>query len=58
MRLAAVDVIAGQVTDWNLTSPGMLPIMERVLHQNLAARVVRALGLCRGGRAARAAALG
>ena len=58
VRLAAVDVIAGQVTDWNLTSPGMLPIMERVLHQNLAARVVRALGLCRGGRAARAAALG
>jgi glutathione synthase len=57
VRLAAVDVIAGQVTDWNLTSPGMLPIMERVLHQNLSARVVRALGLC-GGRAARAVAHG
>jgi glutathione synthase len=52
VRLAAVDVIAGQVTDWNLTSPGMLPTMERVLDRNLAATVVRALG-CGGGAAAR-----
>ncbi len=52
VRLAAVDVIAGQVTDWNLTSPGMLPTMERVLGRNLAAPVVRALGCGRGaGRA-------
>jgi glutathione synthase len=54
VRLAAVDVIAGQVTDWNVTSPGMLPIMERVLDRNLAAPVVRALGLGSGGRSARA----
>ena len=45
VRLAAVDVIAGYVTDWNLTSPGMLPTMERVLNRNLAASVVRALRL-------------
>jgi glutathione synthase len=43
VRLAAVDVIAGHVTDWNLTSPGMLPTMERVLDRNLAAPVIRAL---------------
>ena len=53
VRLAAVDLIAGQVTDWNLTSPGMLPIMERVMDRNLAARVVRALsGRCLPARAA------
>ena len=44
VRVAAVDVIAGQVTDWNLTSPGMLPTMERLLGRNLAAPVIRALG--------------
>jgi glutathione synthase len=54
VRLAAVDVIAGQVTDWNLTSPGMLPTMERVLGRNLAGAVVRALGC--GSAAGRAAA--
>jgi glutathione synthase len=43
VRLAAVDLIAGHVTDWNLTSPGMLPIMERVLDRNLAATVLRSL---------------
>ena len=48
VRLAAVDAIAGQVTDWNLTSPGMLPTMERVLGRNLAAVVVGALGCGRG----------
>lgn len=54
VRLAAVDVIAGQITDWNLTSPGMLPTMERVLGRNLAAPVVRALGCGSGeSRAAR-----
>ena len=55
VRLAAVDVIAGQVTDWNLTSPGMLPTMERVLGRNLAAPVVKALGC---GSATRRAARG
>ena len=54
VRLAAVDLIAGQVTDWNLTSPGMLPIMERVLDRNLAAKVVGALA----GRAQRTRAAG
>lgn len=54
VRLAAVDLIAGQVTDWNLTSPGMLPTMERVLGRNLAGPVVRALGC--GGAAGRTAA--
>ncbi len=55
VRLAAVDVIAGHVTDWNLTSPGMLPTMERVLGRNLAAPVVHALGCGGGARHARAA---
>jgi glutathione synthase len=54
VRLAAVDLIAGQVTDWNLTSPGMLPTMERVLGRNLAAPVIRALA----GRAQPARAAG
>jgi len=57
VRLAAVDVIAGQVTDWNLTSPGMLPIMERVLGRNLAAPVVRALGCGSGAGRSHAARL-
>lgn len=55
IRLAAVDLIAGQITDWNLTSPGMLPTMERVLGLNLAAPVIRALGC---GSPARTAARG
>lgn len=55
VRLAAVDLIAGQVTDWNLTSPGMLPTMERVLGRNLAAPVVCALGCGSATRPARAA---
>jgi glutathione synthase len=43
VRLAAVDVIGGYVTDWNLTSPGMIPMMERVLGRNLARPIVEAL---------------
>lgn len=43
IRLAAVDVIGGHVTDWNLTSPGMIPTMERILERNLARPVVEAL---------------
>lgn len=43
VRLAAVDVIAGHVTDWNVTSPGMIPMMERVLSRNLARPIVEAL---------------
>jgi glutathione synthase len=43
VRLAAVDVIGGHVTDWNLTSPGMIPTMERILDRNLAGPIVDAL---------------
>ncbi len=43
VRLAAVDVIGGQVTDWNFTSPGMIPMMERVLDRNLARPIVQSL---------------
>jgi glutathione synthase len=43
IRLAAVDLIGGCVTDWNFTSPGMIPTMEQVLDQNLARPIVQAL---------------
>ena len=43
VRLAAVDVVGGHVTDWNLTSPGMIPTMERVLDRNLARPIVETL---------------
>jgi glutathione synthase len=43
VRLAAVDVIAGHVTDWNLTSPGLVPVMEEALDRNLARPIVQAL---------------
>jgi glutathione synthase len=43
VRLAAVDLIGGHVTDWNLTSPGMIPTMERILGRNLAVSVIGAL---------------
>ncbi len=43
VRLAAVDLIAGKVTDFNLTSPGLLTPMETLLSQNLAEPVVRSL---------------
>ncbi len=43
VRLAAVDVIGGHVTDWNLTSPGMIPLMEQLLGRNLAGSIVESL---------------
>lgn len=43
VRLAAVDLIGGRVTDWNLTSPGMIPTMERILERNLAKPIILAL---------------
>ena len=43
IRLAAVDVIAGWVTDFNFTSPGLLPAMEVLEGKNLAREVIRAL---------------
>jgi glutathione synthase len=43
IRLAAVDLIDGFVTDFNFTSPGLIPQMEGVLGQNLAAPIIQAL---------------
>jgi glutathione synthase len=43
IRIAAVDLIDGYVTDFNFTSPGLLPLMESVLDRNLAASVIDAL---------------
>jgi glutathione synthase len=43
VRLAAVDLIAGRVTDFNLTSPGLLVPMESVLQRNLARPVIESL---------------
>jgi glutathione synthase len=55
VRLAAIDVIAAQVTDWNFTSPGLIPLMEAVLSRNLARPVVQALARSRAVSAAPAA---
>ncbi len=43
VRLAAVDLIDGKVTDLNFTSPGLLVPMEALLKKNLARTVVKAL---------------
>jgi glutathione synthase len=43
VRLAAVDLIDGWVTDLNFTSPGLLTGMETVVGANLARAIVRAL---------------
>lgn len=43
IRLAAVDVIAGYITDFNFTSPALIPEMERVLQRNLSAEIVKSL---------------
>ena len=43
IRLAAVDLIDGYVTDFNFTSPGLIPQMEGVLGENLAKPIIRAL---------------
>jgi glutathione synthase len=43
IRLAAVDLIDGFVTDFNFTSPGLIPQMEGVLGLNLAKPIVQAL---------------
>ena len=43
VRLAAVDLIDGKVTDLNFTSPGLLVPMEALLKKNLAAVVVKSL---------------
>jgi len=51
IRLAAVDLIDGWVTDFNLTSPGLLPAMEVVLGRNLARPTVETLLAPFGARA-------
>lgn len=43
IRLAAVDLIEGLVTDLNFTSPGLITPMEKVLAQNLARPIIKAL---------------
>ncbi|MCM2278707.1 MAG: hypothetical protein NDJ89_11590 [Oligoflexia bacterium] len=43
IRLAAVDLIEGYVTDFNFTSPGLLLQMERALDLNLARPIIEAL---------------
>ena len=43
IRLAAIDLIESQVTDFNFTSPGLLVQIENLLKVNLARPVIRAL---------------
>jgi glutathione synthase len=43
IRLAAVDLIEGYITDFNFTSPGLIPQMEFVLGVNLARDIILAL---------------
>jgi glutathione synthase len=43
VRLAAVDLIDGKVTDFNITSPGLILQMEKVTGQNLARKIIQAL---------------
>ncbi len=43
IRLAAVDLIEGLITDSNFTSPGLITQMESLLGENLARPIVRAL---------------
>lgn len=43
IRLAAIDLIDGYVTDFNLTSPGLIVQMEQILQKNLASFIIRAL---------------
>jgi glutathione synthase len=43
VRLAAVDLIENFITDFNLTSPGLITQMEEVTGKNLARFVIKAL---------------
>lgn len=56
VRLAAIDLIGSHVTDWNLTSPGLVPLLEAVLERNLARPIVQALARTRSVPAAAPAA--
>jgi glutathione synthase len=54
VRLAAVDLIDGWVTDCNVTSPGLLAQMETVLGANLARPIIETLLGPYGARSVRA----
>jgi len=43
IRLAAVDLIDGLITDFNFTSPGLIVQMESLLNQDLASKIVKRL---------------
>jgi glutathione synthase len=43
IRLAAVDLIEGKITDFNFTSPGMIVQMEKLSGENLAAKILKRL---------------
>lgn len=43
IKLAAVDLIDGYVTDFNFTSPGLITQMETILGENLSRVIVQAL---------------
>jgi glutathione synthase len=43
IRLAAIDLIEGYLTDFNFTSPGLITQMEKVLGENLALPIVKHL---------------
>lgn len=41
IRLAAVDLIADWITDFNFTSPGLISQMEKLLNENLARKIIQ-----------------
>lgn len=43
IRLAAVDWIDGKITDLNLTSPGLIVGMEKLLGEDLASKIIKRL---------------
>lgn len=43
IRLAALDLIEGFITDFNFTSPGVIVETEELLHENLARPIISAL---------------
>jgi glutathione synthase len=43
VRLAAIDLIDGYVTDFNFTSPGLIKQMEEITGKNLALQIINAL---------------
>lgn len=43
IRLAAVDLIEGFITDFNFTSPGLIVQMEQILKKNLASKIIKQL---------------